>query len=193
MAAVVSVTVSLEIATLVLDDASDLAVGERVQVYGTAAALGTNKVDGSHVLASVTLGTNTVTYPVNNVDDIATTLTPGAVLTETVTWADVEDLETFLDSGTLSGTELAWAEDCTAAANHWAYHRRLAAGFTDSPLFAPEANVRTAVVLMAAGLFRERGSVDSYQSFEGFSAGAPPVGALGQILRLLRCGRPTVG
>ena len=190
---VVSVSVTSDIASLVLDDVSDLAVGEHVHVYGTATALGTNKVDGAHLLATIDVGTLTVSYSVNNLDDIASTLTPGAVLVELVTWADVEDLETFLDSGTLAGTELAWAESVVGAANHWAYHRRRAAGYQDSPLTAPEENVRTAVVLYAASLFRERGAVDSFASFEGFATGAPPVGAIGQILRLLRVGRPAIG
>jgi hypothetical protein len=43
--------------------------------------------------------------------------------------------------------------------------------------------------LYASALYRERGSVDSYQSFQDMSTVAP-IGSMGQILKLLGCNRP---
>ncbi len=191
MADVVSVSVTDEVATLVLDDASGLVVGQTVIVSGTEIYVGDHRVDGSHTLLSVDLAADEVTYHAHHVDDVASVLTPGAVLVDVVTWASVEDVEGFLDF-TAAGVELGYLELCVESANHWCYHRRLSSGYRDSPLSAPEPNVRAAVVLYAASLFRERGSVDSFQSFEGFNPGTPPVGSLGQILRLLRCNRPRI-
>ena len=187
MATITSVSVTDDVASLTLDDATGLVAGEHVHVYGT----GYSKLDGHHNLDTVNLATNVVTYSVNNQDDLDPFTPVSAVLVEQVTWIDTDDVAEFLGE-TPTGADLTWLESCTDAANEFAWHRREAAGYDDSPLYVPHASVRLGTMLYAGALYRERGSVDSYQSFQDLPI-AGPVGSMGQIMRLLGIGRMAVG
>jgi hypothetical protein len=46
--------------------------------------------------------------------------------------------------------------------------------------------------MYAATLYRERGSVDSFASFDSMAVGASPSATLGRIMQLLGCGRAQV-
>ena len=187
MATITSVSVTDDVASLTLDDATGLVAGEHVHIYGT----GYSKLDGHHNLDTVDLDTEIVTYSVNNQDDLDPFTPVSAVLVEQVTWIDTDDVAEFLGE-TPTGADLTWLESCTEAANEFAWHRREAAGYEDSPLYVPHASVRLGTMLYAGALYRERGSVDSYQSFQDIPI-AGPVGSMGQIMRLLGIGRMAVG
>jgi hypothetical protein len=187
MAAITSVSVTDDVVSLTLDDATGLVAGEHVHIYNTGYA----KLDGHHNLDTVNLATNVVTYSVNNQDDLDPFTPASAILTSQVTWIDTDDVAEFLGE-TPTGADLTWLESCTEAANEFAWHRREAAGYEDSPLYVPHASVRLGTMLYAGALYRERGSVDSYQSFQDLPI-AGPVGSMGQIMRLLGIGRMAVG
>jgi hypothetical protein len=55
----------------------------------------------------------------------------------------------------------------------------------------PDAAVKAGVVLMAASLYRERGSIDSFQSFQDMTVSAP-VASMGRINQLLGIKRSQV-
>jgi hypothetical protein len=59
---------------------------------------------------------------------------------------------------------------------------------TDS---VPDAAVKAGAVLMAASLYRERGSIDSFQSFQDMTSSAP-VASMGRINQLLGIKRSQV-
>lgn len=186
MATITTASSTDDVVTLVLDDATGLVAGEHVHIYG----LGYSKLDGHHNLDTVDLGTNTVTYSVNNQDDIAEFSPASAILVEQVTWITTEDAEEFL--GTVdAGADTTWLETCVDAANEFAWHRRNSSGYTDNPTVAPNAAARLGTILYAGALFRERGSIDSFQSFQDLPTVAP-IGSMGQILRLLGLNRPAV-
>ena len=187
MATITSASCTDDVVSLTLDDATGLVAGEHVHVYGT----GYNKLDGHHNLVSVDLGTDVVTYNVNNQDDIAAFTPASAILTSQVTWIDTDDAAEFLGE-TPTGADLTWLESCVDAANEFGWHRREAAGYHDSPLYVPNGSVRLGTMLYAGALFRERGSIDSYQSFQDIPI-TGPVGSMGQIMRLLGIGRMAVG
>jgi len=187
MAIITSASCTDDVVSLTLDDATGLVAGEHVHVYGT----GYPKLDGHHDLASVDLGTDVVTYNVNNQDDIAAFTPAAAILVPEITWVDTDDVAEFLGE-TPAGDDLTWLESCTDAANEFAWHRREAAGYADNPTVAPHASVRLGTMLYAGALFRERGSIDSYQSFQDIPITAP-IGSMGQIMRLLGIGRMAVG
>ena len=81
---------------------------------------------------------------------------------------------------------------CVAAANAFAYRRRSQAGYLDSTTTSPGPDVTLGVITYAVALYRERGAVDSYASFEDFATGAFPPSTFGQVLRLLGVPRPAV-
>jgi hypothetical protein len=107
-----------------------------------------------------------------------------------VTWIDDQDVLNWLgiDPATVNDELVVTA--CTEAANQVAYRRRQAAGYTDS-VSTCGSDTRLGTTMVASALYRERGSLDSFQSFDVMSTPAP-VGAMGQILRLWGCNRAQV-
>lgn len=182
MAAVVKAAITDKVATLTLDTVAGLVVGEHVHVYNVGPHF-----DGHHVLTTVNTGPKTVTYPAGG-QDVAEFTTAG-ILVELVTWIDADDVEDFLGA-TMSGTDTDYLDLCVTAANAWAYRRRAAAGYKDNPTVAPGGAAKLGTVIYAGHLFREKGSVDSFASYQDM----PPqnIGGLGQVLRLLGINRPVV-
>jgi len=79
-----------------------------------------------------------------------------------------------------------------AAANEWCYRRRVEANYHDDEDQVPDNAVKLGTILYAATLYRERGSVDSFASFEDMAAGQPQFGSMSRIKQLLGIGRPSV-
>jgi hypothetical protein len=81
--------------------------------------------------------------------------------------------------------------DCVDAANAWAQRKRIQAGYVVDTDISPSADVTQGTTMYAGELYRERGSADSFASFEE-TAGFAPIGTMGQINRLLGVGRAAV-
>jgi hypothetical protein len=107
------------------------------------------------------------------------------------TWVSVQDTLDWLGVSPASANDTAFVTDCVAAGNAVAYRRRKAAGYQDALNTSPGGDVSLGTVMYAAALYRERGSMDSFQSFNDFTT-APVGGSMGQILRLWGCNRPQV-
>ena len=107
-----------------------------------------------------------------------------------VTWATVADVTDALGAVPVSDT--AHLTRCTDAANQFGFRRRAQAGYIDEPDVSPGPDVTLGVVTYAVALYRERGSVDSFTSFDQFAVNAVPSSSFGQVLRLLGVGRPAV-
>jgi hypothetical protein len=188
MSAITTISSTDDVVTAVLASASGLVVGELVTVYNT----GYNKIDGQHTLLTVDLGTNTVTYMVNNQDDVTAFTPDNAILIELITWIDDDDVKEWLGIAAATANDTAFIGTCVLAANAYAYRVRREAGYLDNPTVAPTGSVKLGTVMYAGTLYRERGSVDSFSSFE--QLGNPqPIGSMGRIKQLLGVGRPQVG
>lgn len=109
-----------------------------------------------------------------------------------VVWATVDDVTDALGTVPVSASDVAHLDACTAAANAFAYRRRIQAGYSDDPAVSPGDDVTLGVVTYAVALWRERGAVDSFTSFDAYAAAAVPSSTFGQVLRLLGVGRPAV-
>jgi hypothetical protein len=107
------------------------------------------------------------------------------------TWVSVQDCLDWLGVSPASANDTAFVTDCVAAGNAVAYRRRKAAGYQDSLSVSPGGDVSLGTVMYAAALYRERGSMDSFQSFNEFGT-ATVGGSMGQILRLWGCNRPQI-
>lgn len=173
-----------DVVTLTVDDASLLSVGQMVVVSGTDY----NKINGEHQLTSVNTGTNKIRYNVNNLDDIAEEAATGVVSAQ-VSWCDTDDVEVWLGIETATANDAAFLEYCTDAANSYAFRLRYEAGYKDSPLFAPSPSPKLATIMLAAVYYRERGSVDGFQSFEQLGTGVP-FGSIARIRQLLGVNKP---
>jgi hypothetical protein len=109
-----------------------------------------------------------------------------------VTWATVGEVENALGVPPSAPGDVAHLDRCTAAANAFGFRRRAQAGYVDEPDVAPGDDAVLGVITYAVALWRERGAVDSFTSFDAYAAAAVPSSTFGQVLRLLGVGRPAV-
>ena len=174
--------------TLVLHDVVGLEVNEQIRVYN----VGNNKIDGKHTIGTITTATKTITYTSNSVGTVVAFNPANAGLVSLVTWATRGDVEVFLGIATATANDADYLAMCVEAANEFCYRRRQSAGYVDSTAILPNPAVRQAAILYAAGLYRERGSVDSFQSYDSMNMPLPPM-SMGRVLQLLGVGRPQVG
>lgn len=183
---VTSTSLTADVATLTLDSVAGLFPGWPALLSGIG-----HPYTGSNDLLTVDTATSSVTVSIPHANLPATDVW-GQLLVQTV-WADQQQVEGFLGVTPAEQTDEDWLVGCVAAANEWAYRRRKAAGYVDSPVLAPTPDCVTAVCLYAGALYRERGSIDSYQSFSDMGQPATPVGSMGQIMRLLGISRARFG
>jgi hypothetical protein len=80
---------------------------------------------------------------------------------------------------------------CANAAGAFAYRKRIEAGYDDDPVTVPGPDVYLGTVRAGVAFYSERGSVDSYASFDE-TAGFATTGAWPTIKRLLGIGRGRV-
>ena len=111
--------------------------------------------------------------------------------TTSCTWITNQMVVDWLGIASATANDTTFITKCVAAANAYAYRRRREAGYYDSLTTVPGGDVELGTIMYAGSLYRERGSVDSYASFEQMG---PPVafGANGQINRLLGINRAQV-
>jgi hypothetical protein len=185
---IITASGAANIATLVLDTVEGLEVNEGIRVYLT----GNNKIDGTHVISTITVATKTITFAAPSIGTVAPFNPANAGLIALVTWATVGDVQTFLGIAVATANDEDFLADCVQASNEFCWRRRRNAGYNDSTAILPNAAVKEAAILYAAGLYRERGSVDSFQSYDAMSMPQPSL-SMGRVLQLLGVGRPQVG
>lgn len=185
MATVVTASITDKVATLVLDDASGLVVGQQVLVVNVG-----QHFDGTQTLSTVDLDTDTVTYKAGG-QDVEAFAPVNGFLFEQVTWVDADDLSIFLGIAAATANDTAFLEICAGAANTFAFRRRFEAGYCDCPTAVPNDAVKLGAMIYGSIQYRSRGSIDSFQSFENLGINTP-FGSLGQVLQLLGVGRAGV-
>lgn len=135
---------------------------------------------------------NQVIY-VNSGADVAYEAEAGTLTyTQSVSWIVAADVLAWLGIDTATANDTAFVTTCVNASNAWCYRKRREAGYVDSMSTVPSADVKLGTVMYAATLYRERGSVDSFASFDSMAIGASPSATLGRIMQLLGCGRAQV-
>lgn len=107
------------------------------------------------------------------------------------TWASDQDVLDWLGIDPATPNDEAFVTVATNAANAFAYRRRRESGYFDSLTTVPGPDVLLGTIMMAGALYRERGSTDSFQSFDQMG-GAVPFGSHGQINKLLGVNRAQV-
>jgi len=188
-------------------ESTDIAVGQTITLSGCAAQL-----NGSHVVFAVPtylfIGTDDQGDYLFNPDvivpnqllfqDVGADLAREAVdpvgslvWTQTCTWITVSDLTEFLGISGATANDTSFMTSSVNASNAWSFKRRVQAGYHDSLTTVPDAAVKAGVVLMAASLYRERGSIDSFNSFQDMNISAP-VASMGRINQLLGIKRSQV-
>ena len=113
------------------------------------------------------------------------------VYTQTCTWTTGPQLATYLGIDLAGTDETAFLTECASAANNFIYLRRQEAGYTDSLTTSPGTQVTLAVTMYAAAMYRQRGSVDQFASFDGMG-NVPTTGLSPIIKQLAGIPRPAV-
>jgi hypothetical protein len=109
-----------------------------------------------------------------------------------VSWIVAADVTSWLGIDVATANDTAFVTVCVNASNAWCYRKRREAGYIDSMTTVPSADVKLGATMYAATLYRERGSVDSFASFDSMGIPAAPSATLGRIMQLLGCGRAQV-
>jgi hypothetical protein len=112
--------------------------------------------------------------------------------TQTCTWVTAGQIEDYLGL-TLTGVDDAtFLTQCAAAANAFAYRRRVEAGYgQDSLTTSPGGDVTLGTIMVGAAYFRQRGSFNTIASFDGMGI-APATGITPMVMQLLGINRPQV-
>ena len=124
-------------------------------------------------------------------DVTRTTATGTVTFTPSVSWTTSSDVLSFLGIDVATANDTAYIATCVQASNLYCFRKRREAGYTDSMTTVPGADVKFGTTLYAALLYRERGSADSFASFDSMSS-VPTPSSMGRIMALLGCGRPQV-
>ena len=174
-----------DVARLTLADVVGLQIGYSIRVTAVG-----QHYDGAHTISDVDTTELWIEFTKNHNGDIPEVEVLG-LLEVLVTWATDADVLDFLGVEPASQSDEDYLALCVQAANSWVFERRRKSGYTDLPNAVPGGDVKLGTILYAGSLYRERGSVDSFASFQDMPTLAP-MGTMGQILRLIGCNRPRV-
>jgi hypothetical protein len=182
-----------DVITLTVATLGGLRAGDTVTVAGVNTDAqphfdGTKTLTGAITTTVDDVTTYTVTYAKNHPTDIPEFDCDGR-LTPVCTWVDSAQVEGFLGVSPASEEDEAFLDSSVEAGNDWAYRRRAAAGYDDWYSVVPNHSAQLGTVLYAASLYRQRGSVDSFASFQDMAAIAP-IGSNFEILKLLGINKP---
>lgn len=172
--------------TLTLSDVNGIQVGSRVDIGGLPTPAWNTL---NEEISAVDYVNNTVQYTHGNFT-IASQEAWGQLHIET-TWATVADVEDYLGF-TAAGSDLDYLNICVDAANDKAWYWRAAAGYKDHPNVSPGSNAKLGVILLAGMLYRQKGSVDGFQSYQDMSINAS-IGNYGEVKKLLGVNKAQVG
>lgn len=184
---------------------TDIGTGQSVQVAGLGATLnGTYTVvdvptylflgvdeEGDFIFDADEIILNQLMMHKTHADIARGPVTGTLTFTAVATWIVAADVVEWLGIASATANDTAFITTAVNAANAYAYRRRREAGYFDSLTTVPGGDVKLGTVMFAAALYRERGSVDSFASFD--QMGTPiPFGSHGQINRLLGVNRSQV-
>ena len=108
-----------------------------------------------------------------------------------VTWITAGQIEDWLGIGTASALDTTFLTQCAAASNAFCFQRRLESGYIDAKGTSPSDAVTLGTIAYGAFLYRQRGAVTDFSSFDGLPSGNS-VGLSPMIKQLLGIPRPQV-
>jgi hypothetical protein len=132
-------------------------------------------------------------YDVGDNLDWSTAVPTGTLTwTQTVTWITHTDISNYLGITVATTAETTFLTQCASAAGEFIYRRRIEAGYLQESLTtAPSNDVKLGCVMYGAALYRQRGSIDQFASFDGMST-ATITGLSPMIKQLCGIDRPQV-
>jgi hypothetical protein len=185
-------------------ESTDIAIGQTVVVSSNASYAGTYIVQdvplylftgvdqyGDYLFDYDEIISNQLLVLQTGTDAARATATGTLTWTQTCTWTTAQNVLDWLGIATASANDTTFVTTCTAAANAWGFRKRVEAGYHDSLSTSPTSAATLALTMYAGSLYRQRGSVDSFASFESMGQSAPTA-SMGEIMRLLGINRSQV-
>lgn len=185
-------------------ETTDITIGQTIIVTGNAGFNGTYVVydvplylfEGVDQYGDYLFDTNVIIPNQLLVNQIAAdseraAATGTVTWTQTCTWITNQNVLDFLGISPATSNDTTFITSCTAAANDWAFRKRVEAGYSDALSTSPNSSATLGTTFYASSLYRQRGSVDSFASFEAMGTSAPTA-SMGEIMRLLGINRSQV-
>jgi hypothetical protein len=111
--------------------------------------------------------------------------------TQTCTWITAAQILTWLGIATATADDTTFVTQCASAANNFCYRRRQEVGYFDSLTTSPGGDVTLGTISYGGALYRQRGGISDFSSFDGMSQGS--TNGLSPIIKqLLGIDRPQV-
>ena len=111
--------------------------------------------------------------------------------TQTCTWITAANIEDWIGIGTATAADTTFLTQCASAANQFCYRRRQEVGYSDSLTTSPSGDVTLGTIMYGGALYRQRGAISDFASFDGMSAGSTN-GLSPLVKQLLGVDRPQV-
>jgi hypothetical protein len=188
-------------------EANEIALGESVTVSGLAAPFagtftvlalpqykftGVDSTTGELLFDENEPVANQVLYActgsaVEFVVDYSGTVT----YTQTCSWITAAQILTWLGIATATADDTTFVTQCASAANQFCYRRRQEVGYFDALATSPSGDVTLGTIMYGGALYRQRGGISDFASFDGMSAGSTN-GLSPLVKQLLGVDRPQV-
>ena len=111
--------------------------------------------------------------------------------TQTCSWITAANIEDWIGIGTATAADTTFLTQCASAANQFCYRRRQEVGYSDSLTTSPSGDVTLGTIMYGGALYRQRGAISDFASFDGMSTGST-TGLSPIIKQLLGVDRPQV-
>ena len=188
-------------------EASEIALGELVTVSGLAAPfagtftvlalpqykfIGIDNTTGELLFDENDPVPNQVLYActgtsVEFVVDYSGTVT----YTQVCSWVTAAQILTWLGIATATSDDTTFVTQCASAANNFIYRRRQECGYHDSLTTSPGGDVTLGTIMYGGALYRQRGGISDFASFDGMSQGSTN-GLSPLVKQLIGVDRPQV-
>lgn len=135
---------------------------------------------------------NQILYAKTAADVLLQAASGTVTYTPTCTWITGQNVADWV--GVTYALDSDFLDQCASAASQFCWRRRQESGkLQDSLTTAPSADVKLGTVMYGGALYRAKGSVDAYASFNEMGATMPTIGLSPVIKQLLEIGAHAVG
>ena len=111
--------------------------------------------------------------------------------TQVCSWITAANIEDWIGIGTATAADTTFLTQCASAANQFCYRRRQEVGYSDSLTTSPSGDVTLGTIMYGGALYRQRGAISDFASFDGMSTGST-TGLSPIIKQLIGVDRPQV-
>ena len=188
-------------------ESTEIALGESVVVSGLASPFagtftvlalpqylftGVDGETGEFIYNTSVLVPNQILYACTGSDvEFVVDYSGTVTYTQTCSWITAGNIEDWIGIGTATAADTTFLTQCASAANQFCYRRRQEVGYADSLTTSPSGDVTLGTIMYGGALYRQRGAITDFASFDGMSAGSTN-GLSPLVKQLLGVDRPQV-